>query len=167
MSLLYKNRIEIPNSLSRNIRAICLDHVGEYDQGSHSFVRPRFNPSQGNYEEIQKLLELHEIDINEVKGITRVVLADTQADAKSRSVDSVKVLGQNALKTLTHLRIKERGATTDLLYLGEKKFFVVDTTRSTILLNDVLEARGQLESGSAWEFTIYRDGRLFIDNAFF
>lgn len=166
MSLLYKNRIEIPDSLSRNIRAICLDSVGEYDQGSHAFVCPRCKPSQGSYEEIQELMKLHEIDLNEVKGITKLVLGATQADAKSRSVDAVKVLGPSALKVLTHLRIKERGATTDLLYLGEKKFFVVDTTRSTILLNDVLEARGQLDRGSAWEFSIYRNGCLFIDNAF-
>lgn len=166
MSLLYKNRIEIPDSLSRNIRAICLDSVGEYDQGSHTFVCPRCKPSQGRHEAIQELMKLHEIDLNEVKGITKEVLGATQADAKSRSVDAVKVLGPSALKVLTHLRIKERGATTDLLYLGEKKFFVVDTTRSTILLNDVLEARGQLDRGSAWEFSIYRNGCLFIDNAF-
>lgn len=166
MSLLYKNRIEIPDSLSYNIRAICLGLVGEYDQGSHTFRCPRFIPSQGNYEEIQKFLILHGIDIIEVKGITRLVLGETQADAESKSLDSVAVLGPDALKELTHVRIIERGVTTDLLYLGQKKFFVVDTTRSTILLNDVLEARNQLNKGGKWEFTIYRNGQKFIDEAF-
>lgn len=166
MSLLYKNRIEIPDSLSRNIRAICLDSVGEYDQGSHTFVCPRCKPSQGSYEEIQELMKLHEIDLNEVKGITKLVLGATQADAKPRSVDAVEFYGPSALKVLTHLRIKEKGATTDLLYLGGQEFFVVDTTRLTILLNDVLQARGQLFRGNKWEFSIIRNGLLFIDDAF-
>ena len=80
MSLRYK-KIEIPDSLARAIRARCLASVGQYDPGSHRFVRPRFDPSRGDFEWIQDKIEDYQIDSDEVKGIVNTVLQQTTTDA--------------------------------------------------------------------------------------
>ena len=164
MSLLYKNKIEIPDSLARSIRSICLDNIGLYDSVSHTFVGASFAPTQGRYEEIQSVMKLHEIDTAEVKGITALVLQNNRADASSEIVDKINVLGEKSLMPLTHIRISELQYYTDLLYLGNGRFFVVDTTRPTIIPDDILVKR-KLE-GNRWEFDIIRDGKKFIDDIF-
>lgn len=166
MSLIYKNRIEIPDSLARSIRAICIDRIGRYEPGTHTFIGVHFKPTQGRYEEIQEKMKLHEIDVDEVKGITNLVLQNNRTDASFSPVESISILGDNHLAPLTHIRVTESHYTTDLLYLGDGRFFVADTTRTTIVPDDILVSRGELNRGSHWKFDIIRKGKKFVDDIF-
>lgn len=165
MSLRYK-KIEIPDSLARAIRARCLATVGQYDPGSHRFVRPRFDPSRGDFEWIQDKIDDYQIDSDEVKGIVNTVLQQTSTDARQISRRALPLNGEDAIKAAHHFRIVEGGDNTDVLYLGNSEFYVVDTTRPTILPGDILVARDTLVSGSIWHFDIFRNGNKFIDDAF-
>lgn len=165
MSLRYK-KIEIPDSLARAIRARCLASVGQYDPGSHRFVRPRFDPSRGDFEWIQDKIEDYQIDSDEVKGIVNTVLQQTTTDAREQSRRTLPLNGEEAIKPSQHFRIVEGGDNTDVLYLGGNEFYIIDTTRPTILPGDILIARDTLVSGSIWHFDIIRNGNKFIDEAF-
>lgn len=165
MSLRFK-KIEIPDSLARAIRAKCLATVGQYDPGSHRFVRPRFDPSRGDLEWIQDKIEDYQIDSDEVRGIVNTVLQQTTTDAKEQSRRTLPLNGEDAIKPSQHFRIVEGGDNTDVLYLGGNEFYVVDTTRPTILPGDILIARDTLVVGSIWHFDIIRNGNKFIDEAF-
>lgn len=165
MSLRYK-KIEIPDSLARAIRARCLATVGQYDPGSHRFVRPRFDPSRGDIEWIQDKIDDYQIDSDEVKGIVNTVLQQTSTDARQISRRTLPLNGEDAIKPAQHFRFVEGGDNTDVLYLGNSEFYVVDTTRPTILPGDILIARDTLVVGSIWHFDIIRNGNSFIDEAF-
>ena len=165
MSLRYK-KIEIPDSLARAIRARCLATVGQYDPGSHRFVRPRFDPSRGDFEWIQDKIDDYQIDSDEVKGIVNTVLQQTSTDARQISRRTLPLNGEDAIKPSQHFRFVEGGDNTDVLYLGNNEFYVVDTTRPTILPGDILVARDTLVVGSVWHFDIIRNGYKFIDEAF-
>lgn len=165
MSLRYK-KIEIPDSLARVIRARCLATVGQYDPGSHRFVRPRFDPSRGDIEWIQDKIDDYQIDSDEVKGIVNTVLQQTSTDARQTSRRALPLNGEDAISPAQHFRFVEGGDNTDVLYLGNSEFYVVDTTRPTILPGDILIARDTLVAGSIWHFDIIRDDEKFIDNAF-
>lgn len=165
MSLRYK-KINIPDSLARAIRARCLASVGQYDQGSHKFVRPRFDPSRGDFEWIQDKIEDYQIDSDEVKGIVNVVLNQTTTDAKETSIRALPLNGDNAIKPGQHFRIVEGGDNTDLVYFGSNEFYVIDTTRPTLLPGDIIVARDTLVAGSVWHFNILRDEKPFIDDVF-
>lgn len=165
MSLRYK-KLEIPDSLARAIRARCLATVGQYDPGSHRFVRPRFDPSRGDIEWIQDKIDDYQIDSDEVKGIVNTVLQQTSTDARQISRRTLPLNGEDAIKLAQHFRFVEGGDNTDVLYLGNSEFYVVDTTRPTILPGDILIARDTLVVGSIWHFDIIRNGNIFIDEAF-
>lgn len=165
MSLRYK-KIDIPDSLARAIRARCLASVGQYDHGSHKFVRPRFDPSRGDFEWIQATIENYQIDSDEVKGIVNVVLSQTTTDAKETSIRTLPLNGDNAIKPGQHFRIVEGGDNTDLVYFGNNEFYVIDTTRPTLLPGDIIIARDTLVAGSIWHFDILRDEKPFIDDVF-
>ena len=165
MSLRYK-KIEIPDSLARAIRARCLATIGQYDHGSHRFVRPRFDPSRGDFEWIQDKIEDYQINSDEVKGIVNTVLLQTTTDARQISRRALPLNGEEAIKPAQHFRFVEGGDSTDVLFLGGKEFYVIDTTRPTIIPGDILIAKDTLVTGSQWHFGIIRNQIPFIDEVF-
>ena len=165
MSLRYK-KFDIPDSLARAIRARCLASVGQYDHGTHKFVRPRFDSSRGDLEWIQDKIKDYQIDSDEVNSIVKTVLLQTTTDAKEHSRRTLPLNGDNSIKPGQHFRIVEGGDNTDLVYFGNNEFYVVDTTRPTLLPGDVIIARDTLVAGSIWHFDILRDEKPFIDDVF-
>ncbi len=168
MSLKYKEYV-IPDSLCYTIRRLSLSQVGIYNGEKHCFHRPILDPQDNELRQIKAEFEKNEELRENVDFLDMVyyVLDQTSVEARDVAVASIHVGKEaGALKAFQHIVIHENsGAVTELLYLYENRFYVLYTTRGTILQGDVLVANTlplRVDDSERPTFAILRDGERFI-----
>ncbi len=171
MSVIVFQDHELPEALCQIVRRLSLKDVGLYNGQKHKFSPPILDPSENAIRRIkveyEKYNSLQDINLNV---LVNYVNHNTTVDPIIQSVQSVHVgVGdETVLKKLQHLvLVEDNNAETDLLYLDKNKFFVLRTSRSTILSGDILHANTlPINIGEQVRFSVFRNGKEFVPEKF-
>lgn len=150
---------EIPAPLARKIIGLSLTKVGFYDGYYHRFIAKGFSPGMSTYRELEPEALSFGFQKEDVKEIVRIVLSDVSTETVSQFVSSLDLAGDNELPVLSHVEFREvNNGVTEMLYLGEQKFYVLSTSRSTLMPGNIIKAREiPLNINKVWNFDIYED----------
>ena len=159
--------IEFPDALVRKTIASSLVHVGIYNGHKHQFIAGGFHPDQSVFNFISKEVEAYGFAPDDAPAIVRNILSDVGLEQKHELVGTLDLAGKNALPDLTRVCFEEdaggegeHGGVTDLIYLGNSRFYVLSTSRSTILPGCVIKAREiPLSLGRVWSFDIFDNSK--------
>ena len=156
-SYLYEK--EIPGPLARKIIGLSLTKVGFYDGSYHKFVAKGFSPDMTTYRTIEPEVSSFGFQKEDVSEIVKIVLTDVGTETISQLVPSLDLAGDEELPVLSHVEFHEiNNGVTDLLYLGDQRFYVISTNRSTLMPGNIIKAREiPLNVGRIWNFDIYSD----------
>lgn len=151
--------VAIPAPLVKRIVSASLVKVGVYDGAHHKFLAKGFQPDLSTYTRITKEAENFGFHEELVKEIVKTVLTDVGTEAVSRLLPSIDITGDQELPVLSHIEFREdNNGITNLIYLGEQKFYVLSTNRSTLMPGNIIKAKTiPLNQGDIWYFDIYED----------
>lgn len=150
---------EIPAPLTKKIVSLSLSKVGLYNGDYHKFIPKGFSPDMSTYAAIEPELVSFGFNKEDVGEIVRLVLGDVGTEASTELVSSLDLAGDNELPVLTHVEFHEaNNGVTEILYLGEQRFYVMSTNRSTLMLGNIIKAREiPLNINKVWNFDIYEN----------
>lgn len=166
-TIIYNGR-KLPEGLCVMIRKLSLRNVGLYDGTRHFFLTPRLDPTDSALMQIRREFDsidwLEPRDFNEV---INLVLNKTTVKPLELAPQSVSVDGADGIPKLQHLIFREAsGAETQLIYLGQREFYVLFTNRGTILPGDIIYANTlPFNIGEEEEFSIARESKPFVPEA--
>lgn len=155
----YKS-ITLPENLVSTIYRLTIEKVGIYNGAVHSFRIPTFDTTEQRETIIREVYSRYSnLDPFEFYNILNYVIDNVDTSPRLTSPQSIVLEGNNAISPLDYLVfIEENSARTDLIYLGMNRFYVLATSRSTVMPSDVLETR-KLPINLREEFSmnIYRE----------
>lgn len=145
---------EIPGSLVRSIISSSLIRVGMYHGPSHKFLPPKFRP---DYESLAKEASEFGYSRKESDRIILEVLSSVGLDAGSQSVTMLDLVGEGELPLFAHVRFcEENNSATEMIYLGRQRFYILTTSRSTLMPGNIVKAREYpLNLNAVWNFDLY------------
>ena len=154
--VLYYQEKEIPGSLVKTIISTSLSQIGLYHGVTHRFHAPRFQP---NFEALREEGRVFGYTEEDTDAIVRSVLTSVETDANVQLKTSLNLVGDGELPLLSHVRFhEENNGSTEMIYLGTQRFYILATDRSTLMPGDIVKAREfPLNEGSVWNFDIYKD----------
>lgn len=155
----YKG-IKLPENLVSTIYRLTIEKVGIYNGAVHSFQIPTLDTTEQRESEIRKVYDTYtNLDPFDFYNILNYVIDNVDAMPQQLSPQSITLDGAGAVGLLDHLvLIEESGAKTELIYVGNNGFYVLATSKSTILPGDVLEARKlPINLGEETSMNLYRD----------
>lgn len=137
------NGITLPENLVSTIYRLTIEQVGIYNGAVHSFRIPMFDTTEERENIIREVYSRYrDLDPFEFYNILNYVIDNVDTSPHMTSPQSVVLEGSNAISPLDYLVFfEESSAKTDLIYLGMNKFYVLATSKSTIMPSDVLETR--------------------------
>ncbi len=158
MAIYYYEK-EIPAPLAKKIISLSLSKVGLYNGEHHKFIPKGFSPDMSTYAAIEPELLSFGFNKEDIGEIVRLVLNDVGTDASTELVSSLDLAGNNELPVLTYVEFHEaNNGVTEVLYLGEQRFYVMSTTRSTLMQGNIIKAREiPLNINKVWNFDIYEN----------
>lgn len=165
--ILYNGR-KLPDTLCVMIRRLSVRNVGLYDGNRHFFLTPRLDPTETALVQIRKEYDSVEwLDSRDFEDVVNTVLNQTTVKPLESAPQRVTLGGKDGIPRLQHLiLVEESGAETHLIYLGQKEFYVMSTTRGTILPGDILySVTAPLNVGEVEEFLVVRDGQAFTPDS--
>ena len=165
-SIRFEGRtIPIPEAFSQLIIEHSISNLGVYKSSTHTFADPYLNPrSQTDWDTIYTIGQNdYGFDQDICNSMVNTVLEErNSAHPKRAVVDSLSLIGEQNLAPLQLVEIEEENnSVTTLIYIGNQRFYVLATNRSTIVQGDIMESvsmpicRGEVEL-----FNIYRNGEL-------
>jgi len=166
-SIVYEGRtLPIPEAFAKFIIEHSLSNLGVYKGREHVFADPFLNPRyQTDWDAIY---DIGESDFQFDQDACNLMIAQVCKERNNASprrslVESVASSGDNALKSLQLLELEEEnGSVTKLVYVGDQRFFVLSTSRSTLAFGDILESVSMpLSRGEAELFNLYRNAELY------
>lgn len=154
--VLYYQEKEIPGSLVKTIISTSLSQIGLYHGVTHRFHAPRFQP---NFEALREEGRVFGYTEEDTDAIVRSVLTSVETDANVQLKTNLDLVGEGELPLLSHVRFhEENNGSTEMIYLGTQRFYILATDRSTLMPGDIVKARDfPLNHGSVWNFDIYKD----------
>ena len=166
-SIVYEGRtLPIPEAFAKFIIEHSISKLGVYKGKEHVFADPYLSPRyQTDWDDIYDIGERDfqfDRDVcNQI--ITQVCKERNNASPRRSLVESVASSGDNALKSMQLLELEEEnGSVTKLVYVGDLRFFVLSTSRSTLAFGDILESVSMpLSRGEAELFNLYRNAELY------
>ena len=147
---------EIPSSLVRTIISKSLSKIGIYHGVTHKFHAPKFRPA---FEQLMTEAEVFGYTKDETDGIVKTVLMNIDAEAVAQLKPTLDLVGETEIPLLTHIRFcEENNSSTEMIYLGGQRFYVLATNRSTLMPGNLVKAREYpLNLGNEWHFDIYEN----------
>ena len=158
----YNGR-ELPKALCTLIRRLSIIKVGNYNGNTHCFQTPILDPNENAISEMRKEYLSHpELSPDDFGAVLGEVLKNTSVTPTVQEPAALDMKGDNQLEPLSHVVLKEEYGDTVLLYLGDARFYVLSTNRSTILPGDIIESRpSPLKVHDRLNFNVYRNGKRF------
>jgi len=137
------NGIKLPENLVSTIYRLTIEKVGIYNGAVHSFQIPTLDTTEQREAQIREVYDRYSnLDPFSFNAILNYVIDNVDASPRQTSPLSIVVEGEDAVQPLDHLAmIEENGARTDLIYVGLNRFYVLSTSKSTVLPGDILETR--------------------------
>lgn len=149
---------EIPGSLVKTIISTSLSKIGVYHGVTHKFHAPKFSPK---FEQLTTEAAVFGYSKEETNEIVKTVLMniDTEAVITRLGQTPLDLVGEKEIPLLTHIRFVEKNnSLTEMIYLGEQRFYVLATNRSTLMPGNLVKARDYpLNWGAEWNFDIYEN----------
>lgn len=147
---------EVPASLVRTIISTSLSKIGIYHGMSHKFHAPKFQP---DFEKLYAEASVFGYNVEATDEIVRQVLGKVGTEAELRLLPTLNLAGSNELPLLTHIKFAEgNNSETEMIYIGDQRFYVLSTNRSTLMSGNIVKAREYpLNVGEVWNFDIYAD----------
>lgn len=148
---------EIPETLCNKIIDASLVETGIYDGKHHRFLSKGFQPTASTKKFVASELPVYGFDPEDADRAILDVLDSVNSDTNELHTPSISLEGANQLPPLSLLKFsEENNSETELLYIGDSRFYVLATTRSTLLPGNVILARTKpLNVGSSWEFDLF------------
>lgn len=155
----YIDGVAIPEPLAKKIVSASLVKVGIYDGAHHRFLAKGFQPDMSTYQLVTEEAKAFGFREELVKEIVRNVLTDVGTESESLLLTTIDLAGSQELPVLSHIEfLEENNGITDLIYLGDQKFYVLSTNRSTLMPGNIVKANNiPLNQGTIWNFDIYED----------
>lgn len=155
----YIDGVIIPEPLVKKIISASLVKVGVYDGPHHKFLAKGFQPDMTTYQRITEEAEAFGFKAELVREIVKTVLTDVGTESDYQLLPSIDLAGNQELPVLSHIEFQEENnGVTNLIYLGDQKFYVLSTNRSTLMPGNIIKAKNiPLNQGSIWNFDIYED----------
>lgn len=155
----YIDGVVIPEPLVKKILSTSLVKVGVYDGAHHKFLAKGFQPDMTTYHIITEEAKRFGFKEELVKEIVKNVLIDVGTECDFQLLPSIYLVGNQELSVLSHIKFQEENnGITNLIYLGDKKFYVLSTNRSTLMPGNVIKARNiPMNQGDIWNFDIYKN----------
>lgn len=149
----------IPEPLAKKIITESLVKVGIYDGAHHKFLAKGFQPDMSTYQKIGEEISAFGFKQEDVKEIVRNVLTDVGTDADFQLMPSLDLAGDQEIPVLSFIEFQEmNNGITNMIYLGDQKFYVLSTNRSTLMSGNIIKAKSiPLNQGAVWNFDIYEN----------
>ena len=150
------------------IRRLSIRNVGLYDGVRHFFLTPKLDPTDAALVQIRKEYDAIDwLEPRDFNDVVNLVLDKTTVKPLELAPQTVSVGGKDGIPRLQHLIFREEsGAETQLIYLGQREFYVLSTNRGTIMQGDILYANTlPFNVGEAEEFSIVRDNKAFVPDS--
>lgn len=167
MAVIYKG-IEVSETLCRLTQKLSIRSVGVYNGQDHKFSLPELDPSTSDLEQIRKKFEEEKQFLANIRCeyVVQAICQQTSVIPESVELDIIRTAvgdKNSTLSAIEHVIFDEGdGRETDTIYLGENRFFVLSTSRSTLMPCDILVPNTvPLKIGEREEFTIFRNGKEF------
>ena len=165
--IIYNGR-KLPDALCVMIRRLSIRNVGLYDGVRHFFLTPKLDPTDAALVQIRKEYDAIDwLEPRDFNDVVNLVLDKTTVKPLELAPQTVSVGGKDGIPRLQHLIFREEsGAETQLIYLGQREFYVLSTNRGTIMQGDILYANTlPFNVGEAEEFSIVRDNKAFVPDS--
>lgn len=155
----YIDGVVIPEPLIKKIVSASLVKVGVYDGAHHKFLAKGFQPDMSTYQKITEEAKAFGFKEELVKEIVKNVLTDVGTESDYQLLPSIDLAGNQELPVLSHIEFQEENnGITNLIYLGDQKFYVLSTNRSTLMPGNIIKAKNiPLNQGDIWNFDIYEN----------
>lgn len=155
----YIDGVVIPEPLVKKIVSTSLVKVGVYDGSHHKFLAKGFQPDLSTYQRITEEAKAFGFKEELVKEIVKNVLTDVGTESDYQLLPSINLAGNQELPVLSHIEFQEENnGVTDLIYLGDQKFYVLSTNRSTLMPGNIIKPKNiPLNQGDIWNFDIFEN----------
>lgn len=144
----------------------CIRAVGLYNGETHKFFPPAMDPTRNSIEVIRKAFSEYNLfqDDSDFDNILRQIRLSGD-DSPQISFGSIT---EENLSLFDIVRLyEEDGSVSSFIYLGNREFFVLDTSKSSILFKDILVCNTMpISEGNEEEFNVIRDGKRFSPEEF-
>lgn len=158
--------ITLPEPFVKRAKRECIRSIGQYNGETHMFFPPAMDPTRNAVETIRESYNQYKLfpDGDEFDAILRqirlsadtapVVISGSISDSELEIFDIVRI-------------IEEDQSTSTLLYVGCKKFVVLESSKASIIFNDVLICNTMpITEGEREEFSVIRGGKPFSPEEF-
>lgn len=148
---------EVPKPLEEKIISSSLVKVGQYNGRYHKFLAVGFRPDHSTYNAIDGEIEAFDFTKDDTRGIVSEVLSNVRTEPESIYRGTLCLSGDGELARLSHIKFCEENNTeTELLYIGEQRFYVLYTNRSTLQAGNVLRSHvPTLNVNTGWAFDLF------------
>lgn len=144
----------------------CIRTVGIYNGESHKFLSPVMDPTRNSIEIIRQAFTEYNLfqsdsDFDDILKQIRLS-GDNSPEVVCGSA------GEDVLTLFDIVKLyEEDGSVTTLLYLGNKEFFMLESSKSSILFKDILVCNTMpVREDDSEEFQVIRDGKPFSPQEF-
>lgn len=158
--------ITLPEPFVKKAKRECIRSIGQYNGETHKFFPPAMDPTRNAVETIRESYNQYKLfpDGDEFDAVLRQIRlsADTAPEVISGSISD------SELEIFDIVRIiEEDQSTSTLLYVGSKKFVVLESSKASIVFNDVLICNTMpITEGEREEFSVIRNGKPFSPEEF-
>lgn len=158
--------ITLPEPFVKKAKRECIRSIGQYNGETHKFFPPAMDPTRNAVETIRESYNQYKLfpDGDEFDAVLRQIRlsADTAPEVISGSISD------SELEIFDIIRIiEEDQSTSTLLYVGSKKFVVLESSKASIVFNDVLICNTMpITEGEREEFSVIRNGKPFSPEEF-
>lgn len=144
MSKVVFEEIEVAETLCNLTRKLSIRRIDKYDGEAHKFQLPELSPNDNEIATIRaKFNDLQQFPDYKFSGVVSAIIQQTSVEPLNISHNTIRTaVGDKGatLKELQHIVFDEGDARiTDTIYMGKNRFFVLSTSRSTIMPGDILE----------------------------
>lgn len=153
--------VALPEPFVKKARKECIRSVGQYNGETHQFLLPAMDPTRMAIESIRESYNQYELfpDEDKFDEVLRQIRlsASTTPEVISGSVS------ESGLDVFDVVRIiEEDHSESVLIYIGSKRFVVLESSKASIIFNDVLICNTMpITEGEREEFSVIRDGKPF------
>lgn len=154
------NGIKLPENLVSTIYRLTIEKVGIYNGAVHSFQIPTLDTTEQREAQIREVyVRYPNLDPFAFNSILNYVIDNVDSMPRQTSPLSLVTEGEEAVGLLEHLSlIEDNGARTDVIYVGKNRFYVLSTSKSTVLPGDILETRKlPVNLGEQTSMNLYRN----------
>lgn len=158
--------VSLPEPFVKKARQECIRSVGEYNGETHQFLLPAMDPTRMAVESIRESYNQYGLfpDEDNFDDVLRQIRLSAST-APEVVYGSVSESGLNVFDVVRI--IEEDHSESVLIHIGGKEFFVLKSSKASIIFKDVLCCNTMpITEGEREEFSVIRDGKPFSPKEF-